>query len=310
MKNTVSLTVIIPTMNRPDTLERTLAGYIKGSAVPDQIVIVDQTQTETTRQKVEKLTKQYGGEYIYQEEPSLTAARNKGLSAARNDIVVCSDDDVDVYEDTLINTYTTMQREEIALIAGLDDNANASQTNIGYLLGTKSYRKRKIGHVTKSVLGRYPDTVTGETETEWAMGYFFVIRKTLCDQWDIRWDERLVSYAYAEDLDFSWRYCNKAHSSGLKCVLSEQIRVRHMVSKEYRTPSAKSTYMYVVHRRYIAQKNKCGLGIAMSWCDLWRLIERIIKREEPLVFFQAICASKKLEKQDFIGMEDLIRSIM
>ena len=43
------VTVIIPTMNRLETLKVTLDSYTQGTIIPDQIVIVDQTQDETLR---------------------------------------------------------------------------------------------------------------------------------------------------------------------------------------------------------------------------------------------------------------------
>lgn len=309
MGKSIPITVIIPTMNRPETLERTLETYASGIAVPDQIIIVDQTQNDETRKKVEVLTQKYSGEYIYQATPSLTVARNRGLLQAKNEILVISDDDIDVYNDTIKNVYEIMQEPEVALIAGLDDNTGHSKTNIGYLLGTKSFLKRKIGHVTKSVLGRYPDYVTGEVTTEWAMGYFFICRKSCLDKWDMKWDERLISYAYAEDLDFSYRYCKKAFSSGMRCILNDKIHVRHMTSTEYRIPSRRTTYMYAIHRRYIANKNKWGSKTAILWCDLWKIVERIVKHEQPKDLIKAIIEAKKLEKNQFSNMEKIIENI-
>lgn len=309
MRDKVSVTVIIPTMNRPETLERTLKTYVAGNSVPEQIVIVDQTQDEALRQRVQKLANRFCGEYYFQSVPSLTKARNAGFSHAKNEIIICSDDDIDVYPDTLEKLYQMMQDKQIALIAGLDDNTGKSKTNIGYILGTKSYKKRKIGHVTKSVLGRYPDLVEGTVDTEWAMGFFFTVRKTLLEKWNIQWDERLISYAYAEDLDFSYRYCKAAKEEGLRCVLNSQVSVRHRQSTEYRIPSKKSTYMYAVHRRYIADKNNCGTHLAMGWCDFWRILERIIRRERPLDLIRAVITAAKLKKRHYDGMKEILRNV-
>ena len=201
-----------------------------------------------------------------------------------------------------------MQDEAIALIAGTDDLTGVSQTNVGYLLGTKSYTKRNIGHVTSSVLGRYPDHVTTEIETEWAMGFFFVVRKSCIEKWNLKWDERLISYAYAEDLDYSYRYCRQAKTDGMKCILSDKVHVKHLVSKEYRIPSRKSTYMYAIHRRYISDKSHLGSWMAMGWCDLWRIVERIIKRENPGELIDAIKAAKKLKQNLYANMEEIIRN--
>lgn len=236
----------------------------------------------------------------------MTKARNLGRRQATEDIVVFSDDDILVYDDTLINVRNIMRDSSVSMIAGIDDNASASRTDIGYLLGTKSFKNRKIGHVTKSMLGRYPDNIRGQVATQWAMGYFFVVRKNLLDKWDLKWDERLTSYAYAEDLDFSYSYYKKSVEEGLKCVLDERVRVKHMVSKEFRIPGKKSTYMYVCNRYYLSCKHRMGPSskIAMRWANFWRLTERIIRKEKPEDMRNAIRYCKKHKKEIESGKFD------
>lgn len=291
--NILPISVLIPTMNRPETLKATLDSFFNGDVLPAQVVVVDQSNDENakkTKNVCDKYSDKAQIKYVYQERPSSTEARNNAYNYASGEIIVFSDDDVLVYKNTLKNVVSVMQRNEVAMIAGIDDNSSASSTNIGYLLGTKSYKNRKIGHVTLSMLGRYPDNIKGEIETQWAMGYFFVVRKSLLDKWNIRWDENLTSYAYAEDLDFSFSYYKKAKSENLKCVINEQVRVKHCVSKEYRTPSTKSTYMYVVNRYYLSYKHNMGFRsrLAMKWCNFWRLVERTVKKECPADMWKAM----------------------
>ena len=291
--NVLPISVLIPTMNRPETLKATLDSFFNGDVLPAQVVVVDQSNDENakkTKNVCDKYSDKAQIKYVYQERPSSTEARNNAYNYASGEIIVFSDDDVLVYKNTLKNVVSVMQRNEVAMIAGIDDNSSASSTNIGYLLGTKSYKNRKIGHVTLSMLGRYPDNIKGEIETQWAMGYFFVVRKSLLDKWNIRWDENLTSYAYAEDLDFSFSYYKKAKSENLKCVINEQVRVKHCVSKEYRTPITKSTYMYVVNRYYLSYKHNMGFRsrLAMKWCNFWRLVERTVKKECPADMWKAM----------------------
>ena len=299
--NVLPISVLIPTMNRPETLKATLDSFFNGDVLPAQVVVVDQSNDENakkTKNVCDKYSDKAQIKYVYQERPSSTEARNNAYNYASGEIIVFSDDDVLVYKNTLKNVVSVMQRNEVAMIAGIDDNSSASSTNIGYLLGTKSYKNRKIGHVTLSMLGRYPDNIKGEIETQWAMGYFFVVRKSLLDKWNIRWDENLTSYAYAEDLDFSFSYYKKAKSENLKCVINEQVRVKHCVSKEYRTPITKSTYMYVVNRYYLGYKHNMGFRsrLAMKWCNFWRLIEKVVKKENPMDMSNAMKYLRKNKK--------------
>ncbi len=293
------ISLIIPTMNRAHTLARTLETYMQASVIPDQIVIVDQSENGETRASVREIAAQYAHRteitYVYQETPSLTRARNRGIALAVHGILVFSDDDVEVYEDTLQKVRELLADESISMLAGLDDHGENTASRIGYVLGTRSFRHRRIGHVTASVLGRYPKEVRGQIETQWAMGYFFVVRKALLDTWGLRFDENLTSYGYAEDLDFTYGYYRHSIQNNLRCVLDESVHVRHRVSDEYRIPSRTSTYMYVINRAYIAHKHGMGTRaqIAMGWCNFWMTVMRIVKRENAADMLHAIRVARK-----------------
>lgn len=308
-KDILPISVLIPTMNRPKTLEKTLTSYYEGKSVPSQIVIVDQSTDILNRDKIKKMLDaiEYpvSKEYVYQEIASSTKARNNAMRYAEEEIIIFSDDDIDINVDTLSNVFNLMQDETIALIAGIDENAGKSKTNVGYILGTKSFKNRHIGHVTLSILGRYPDKVCGEVETQWAMGYFFVVRKSLIDKWQMQWDEKLLEYAFSEDLDFSFRYYRRAKKENKKCILHDKVRVKHLVSKEYRVPSKKNTYMYVLHRAYLAHKLRltcgCGQRMACAWCDLWRLTQRILLRENACDMWNAMQYLRKNREKVYKG---------
>lgn len=300
--NILPISVLIPTMNRPETLKRTLDTYTQADRLPSQIVVVDQSQDAEIANEIERLVKSYEvieTVYVYQETPSLTAARNNALKYAKEEIIVCSDDDVYVYNDTLYNVYRVMSDESVSMIAGLDDRSNGKNGSIGYLLGTRSFKKRKIGHVTLSMLGRFPDEVKGQVDTEWAMGFFFSVKKSLIMKWNLRWDENLTSYAFPEDLDFSYAYYKNSKKENLRCIFDETVHVNHMVSREYRVPSKKSTYMYVINRAYLSYKHNMGFKsrVAMGWCNFWRLIEKILKKEKPGDFINAQRCLRKNRKK-------------
>ncbi len=305
------ISLVIPTMNRPESLVRTLDFIAKGKDVPAQVVVVDQSQNIELQNKNQEVLNGFSGvfsqiNYEYQEVPSLTKARNRGLEAVKNEIVVLADDDIDVNAETISNVYEIFHDSKIAMIAGIDELTSKSSTNIGYILGTKSIRNRKIGHVTKSMLGRYPDCINGQIETQWAQGYFFAVRKSLMDKWQCRWDENLTSYAYAEDLDFSFNYYKHAKAEGLKCVLDSRVSVKHLATLEFRIPSEKSIYMYIVNRVYLSHKHKMGFygNIASAWCNFWRLVQNVVSRQQPGVIAKAWLASIKYHKEIIEGNLD------
>ena len=130
------------------------------------------------------------------------------------------------------------------------------------------------------------------------MGYFFVVRKNLLDKFEIKWDEKLEGYAYAEDLDFSVRYCRKAAELGLKCIISPEIVVEHLASKEYRIEKEEHIYKYIANREYIYHKiySTEFSRFSMQWTNLWMLIFRILKRNNAKIFFKIICLVRKNRK--------------
>lgn len=287
MSNILPISVLIPTMNRPESLERTLKKYISAKFIPAQIVVVDQSVEKNVANKNKKILESIANEidfqYVYQKEPSLTKARNNALKEANNEIIICSDDDIDVYDDTLVNVYYAMNNQKIAMIAGLDDNMKLSSSKIGCLLGFKSLKNIHIGHVTSSMLGKFPDKIENETDTMWAMGFFFVIRKSLVNKWHLEWDEKLIGYAYAEDLDFSYAYYKKAKQENLRCIMTNKVRVLHLASQEFRTPTRKHMFMYVLNRYYLSNKHCMGLKslISMEINNYMMIIFQKLKDENP-----------------------------
>lgn len=305
------VSVIIPTMNRPESLGRTLEHLLKGEGIPSQIIIVDQSPDSKIRKANEELVKKNKAivddiVYCYQETPSLTKARNQGVTFAQNDIIVFADDDIDVNTDTIANVAKIMNDSIIAMIAGIDELSGTTSSKIGWLFGTQSFFNRKIGHVTASMLGRYPDNIKHRTITQWAMGYFFAVRKTLLEKWGIRWDESLTSYAYAEDLDFSYSYYKYACKEGLACILDPDVSVRHLATLEYRIPSEKSLYMYIINREYLRCKHKKGMVgmLACQWCNFWRLIQNIVNQQKPAVLAKAWLCSIRNHQEIAAGNLD------
>lgn len=308
MKMLVPISVVIPTLNRALTLERTLNVLTNKNCVPAQIVIVDQSNNEMKEANsilCESLSGLVRIDYEYLQPASSTKARNIGFRKCVYEIIIFSDDDIDVFESTILNIYNLFRNPHISLVAAIDDSMDNSYSKLGYLSGTKSFKKRKIGHVTLSMLGRYPCTITQEVNTEWAMGYFFAIRKSLMEKWALYWDEKLLSYAYAEDLDFSFTYYRKSIKNNYRCIISPQVHVNHLASKEYRIPKKKQTFMFIMHRYYLNYKHGIGLkgGLAIEWTNICIFFLRIIKNEKPLDFIKArfwsIVFRKKIHSGDF-----------
>ena len=134
-----------------------------------------------------------------------------------------------------------------------------------------------------SIQGRYPSPIRGDVPTEWAMGYWFAVRRDHLAAHGLRFDERLTRYAYAEDLLFSVQCARAAQRSGLRSVLSEDIAVRHLATDEWRTSARHVDLAFAWNRLFIASQLYAGAAFwfrlpAIGWSMFHQVISRLIRR--------------------------------
>ena len=120
----IPMSIVIPTYNRTKVLFDTIESLNAGEYVPDEVIVVDQSNPPV--EFPEKLKAQMGKRLVVIQEniPSLTRSRNIGLRATSNDIVLFCDDDILVNGDSLKILYDTMNNNEVALAAGIHKEEN------------------------------------------------------------------------------------------------------------------------------------------------------------------------------------------
>lgn len=285
-----TLSVIIPTYNRTNCLRDTLLSILLSIKEVKEIIIVDQSRDEIF-QEIEKivldLRERIAGtgnnctevKLIHLENPSLTKARNVGGNAATGDWLVFCDDDVIWPQNLGINILTFFRKNSnLALVGGynyksIDGNGvvgNADATkSIKCLLSQKRYfflarwLRAFVGRssycadravMSSAIYGTFPDRVKSVCNTEWAMGFFFMVPRKVFSEWKICLDENLRRYAYAEDLDFTHRVYLRAKQEKLRCVYVPEIGVWHKHSQEWRIAPVWLQYAGFMNRVYIARK--------------------------------------------------------
>ena len=294
------VSIIIPTLNRASSLARTLGFISKSSILPDEVIIIDQSPIDTA-EKIKELcdSQTLKIKYIHVSEPSSSKSRNIGLELCKNDIAIFMDDDVDIGIDTIRNILILFRDNSISMVGGIDSGSPPKKLSLPSLIFFRSsFFKRYKGHVSMAGYGVFPQNPQGETPTEWAMGFFFAIRKSLAQKWGLKFDENLKYYAYAEDLDFTYRYFLKSREENLKCIMSTAATVLHNVSREYRLPSRQRTFIEICHRRYLMARhgNTILRQLIMLWSDIGAALMRA-KRGEPVSdIFKAIAFAIKYRR--------------
>jgi glycosyltransferase involved in cell wall biosynthesis len=118
----MDISVVIPTYRRPDLLQRCLGPLLRQSFPREryEIVVVDDGQTEDTRELVERLAAQTQGlpllRYLRpQGTKGPAAARNRGWTAAEGEVVAFTDDDTIPDTDWLREGWAAMQQARAAV---------------------------------------------------------------------------------------------------------------------------------------------------------------------------------------------------
>ncbi|MCB0395441.1 MAG: glycosyltransferase [Flavobacteriales bacterium] len=84
--------VIIPTYNRGDLIEKAITGMITQSFEAWELIIVDDGSTDDTSKRVSRFTDSRI-KYVYQENAERSAARNNGIDKAQGDYICFLDSD-------------------------------------------------------------------------------------------------------------------------------------------------------------------------------------------------------------------------
>ena len=87
-----ALTIIYPTRNRPDMLSQSLVALLKNTVLPDEIIVVDQSDDDDTKIALEQLASP-----LVRHVPShlrgLSHSRNAGIEASTGELIGFLDDD-------------------------------------------------------------------------------------------------------------------------------------------------------------------------------------------------------------------------
>lgn len=274
----------IPTMNRPDSLRRTLAGIAEGTRRPQAVLVVDQSEPAAAEQvRAVCAASPLAVRYLHSSVRSLTAARNKALDEGGDfSHIVFLDDDVDLAPDALANAESLLRHRPALALVGFKVETLSPPSpalSASRFLGRFFLRVgdgRPAAYVSRAILGHMPTNFVGEIPADWAMGCSIVDLRYL-RQTGIRFDETFVGHAYPEDLDFSWRLIEQARIDGREAVISADVRLLHLVSTEWRMPRLASARQFIDNRYAVLRKHHSGPAyytwlVCFYWANLGELL--------------------------------------
>jgi len=247
------ISVIVPTRNRPDYLAGFLDSLNNQTRLPEELIIIDASDTEDTRNMIGMNGDGLPFEVIYKREvPGSARQRNIGFRISRGRYLFFFDDDVILEPDyigTVCDTFSKHGEERLGGITGKITNIRQD---------SRPWDRAFKGMFFLSDFGRgrvklsgFPSLRIGDEPSyvEILSGCNMAYPREVFSQF--LFDERLTGYSYMEDIDLSFRV-----SKRYPLYYQPRAKLEHHPSA-YRTYAARELRrMMIRNHRYLFKKNQ------------------------------------------------------
>lgn len=198
------ISIVVPTRNRPDDVAALLPSLEQQTRLPDQLIIVDQSQDDRTQTLVQAgMPTSLRGRNTYIHDSSIrgvSAARNVGIDHAVGDVVIFLDDDVVLSRDCLAEMERAfVTHPDYAGIGGVE--LQMETTRLSYIIyydlffvGPFRDRKYRISRNWRRLSGIQPVTALKTCLAGFRREFLTTNR------FDERWRSALL-----EDVELCWR---------------------------------------------------------------------------------------------------------
>lgn len=249
----MDISVIICTKDRTNDLAKFLDSLGSQTRMPDELIIVDASQNDDTKNMIEQKRNQFPFDVIYRKTPpGLTRQRNIGISLCQGNSLFFFDDDVVLdseYIRTIMDTFAQHKKEKLGGMTGNITNIKQSSKawerifNKIFFLNDLGQGKIKLSGFPSPKIDDKPGYV------EFLSGCNMIYKSNVFSQF--LFDEALTGYSYMEDVDLSFRV-------GKKYLLFYQpkAKLKHY-STTYKTYDSRALRkMMIQNHRYLFKKNQ------------------------------------------------------
>ncbi|MBI3334501.1 glycosyltransferase family 2 protein [Candidatus Pacearchaeota archaeon] len=252
------ISVVIPTFNRADELAITLKAFKPHLKYLREVIVVDQSANNASKQVVKRQNLQKI-RYIHSSTPSITRARNLGVKHASpaSKIICFTDDDVSVGANYFVEILKVFNAHPEAKAAAgyvpYEKNMPLPSTieKIArklFFLGGRLYEND--ASIVSAYGNRYPLVISQTINADWMPGDNMAYLKELFKS--MKFDENLLGYTVAEDIDFGYRLSRKFKNS---IFITPHAKLTHRYSFKERQPSERASFLNQVDHFYFNFKN-------------------------------------------------------
>lgn len=297
----INLTVIIPTLNRAESLKIALNSMVK-QTLPQtefELIVVDNGSTDKTKEIVESFRSKIANlQYWYEQKPGLHAGRHLGLEKSKSNILVYADDDIEAFPGWLAAIKDTLKDKKVHLVGG--KNLPKFAVDPPCWLKEIWSKERRYGkafsYLAISDLG---DEVK-EIDPYYVWGCNFSIRKSVLLEAEGFHPDGVPPELIKYRGDGEGYVSRFVLAKGYKAIYNPKASIYHLISKEKMTLGylCQKAYMAGVSESYAEtryRKEGCSVKKQANWLKRVGLIENYLKRiPSKLKKF----LKKKREKED------------
>jgi len=254
----LTVSVVVPTYDRPEWLVRCLESLLRMTRVPDEIIAVMRDTDLATQQAFECFVAGHARADVrirraFVKEPGFLPPVEQGIAEATGDIVVFLDDDSEASSDWLERLLQPYSDPNVGGVGGRCVNADPQGRTIVYPPARYPARfywfGRIVGNMYRDVVG------DGPRDVDFFCGGNMSYRGAALK--DVLLDRREVAFHYEVDLGLQLR------ERGWKLIYDPDTRVRHFSAPRkiagLRTQSSDSVFWLSHNVLYIALKHSHGL---------------------------------------------------
>ncbi|MCK5114061.1 MAG: glycosyltransferase family 2 protein [Phycisphaerae bacterium] len=222
----LTITVMVPTHNRPDSLRVTMDSIYAQSHKPHEIILINDGQDEVPDDVFEKAkTTDIPLTYKRRTNPSVAESRNLGMSLSTGDIMLMMEDDVDLPPDFLESLLEIYRADTKGVIAGIgplliEPDRKTARAKIWEIVAAAIGQARWVPRVCAARYVALPPKLRSRLKPIGKLpAGGLALRREVIEKFSF--DESLTGYALMEDREFSFRIgrqCPLFHCSDLQVI--------------------------------------------------------------------------------------------
>lgn len=296
------IAVIIPTYNRFEDLDLTLKSLALFFKSLNEIVIVDQSNNNKTRNLIKNL-KVKNIKYVFSKIPSISISRNIGVKyVSKSSKFICFlDDDVTLGENYFYEILKVFEENKnIMGVGAYNPDVNLTKgfgfyiENFFKKLFFLSYSEKNKMRIISAYGNTFSSILEGNINSQWLPGVNMFYRKEIFKKQ--QFDNNLLGYTIVEDIDFTYRLYKKYPDA---LIITPKPFLVHRASLAERYPTKRMSFVNQVDHFYFNYKN-LNKNFLQKLIFIWSLFGIFLLR-----FFNLF----RFKKQNYLKFKFFLQSL-